>query len=184
MNTAFQSRHVLEERLSAARSEPGADHVSVLGHAAIFSVLAHKGHEAWVESALAGLPEVAARFAGPGEWLVVSEARGADALARELAALDPQRLSFAEQGDGRVALRLSGPNARAILSKCVAVDLHPAAFAEGRAGNMLFCHVGANLARTGPDSFEIVLMRSYAGFAFDELMEMGREFHLTAAFST
>lgn len=90
---------------------------------------------------------------------------------------------FFEQSDGRTLLRLSGPNVRAILAKCVPVDLHRDVFAEGQSGTMLCCHVSANVARTGPDTFEIAVMRSFAGTVFDEVLEMGREFNLTAGFA-
>jgi heterotetrameric sarcosine oxidase gamma subunit len=183
MSDAFPNRHVLEVRIAASQVKANADHVAVIRHAAIFSVLAHAGHEEWTEEGLKTTADVSLRHVGPGEWVLVSETRTSDSLGRELAALDAGRVSHIEQSDGRVLLRISGPNVRCILAKCVAVDLHPTAFPEGRSANMLCCHVSANVARTGPDSFEIVAMRSYAGFLFEELMEMGREFGLTAGFA-
>jgi sarcosine oxidase subunit gamma len=183
MSVAFTNRHVLEDQIAGFRSQPSADHLSIIRHAAVFSVLAHAGHEAWALAALKAMPDVSVRTVGPGEWLAVSETLGVDSLARDLAMLNSERLSFFEQGDGRTLLRLSGPNVRRILAKCVAVDLHPDIFIEGNSGTMLCCHVSANLARTGPDSFEIAVMRSFAGTVFDEVMEMGREFALTAGFA-
>jgi sarcosine oxidase subunit gamma len=184
MSVAFTNRHVLEEQVAGFRSsQPSADHLAVIRHATIFSVLAHSGQEDWALAALKAMPDVSVRNVGPGEWLVVSETLGPDSLARDFSMLDAQRLSFFEQSDGRTLLRLSGPNVRRILAKCVAVDLHAESFGEGHSGTMLCCHVSANLARIGADIFEIIVMRSFAGTVFEEIMEMGRAFALTAGFA-
>ncbi|MBB3611360.1 sarcosine oxidase subunit gamma family protein [Rhizobium sp. BK602] len=183
MSVAYQNRHVLEDHISGFEAAPNPNHLAVVRRPVIFSVLGHGGWEDWALAALKAMPDISVRQAGPGEWLAVSETLGAESLARDLALLDPARISFFEQSDGRVILRLSGPSIRRILAKCVAVDLYPQAFAEGQSANMLCCHVGANLARTGPDRFEIIVPRSYAGSVFEELMEMGREFALTAGFA-
>ncbi|MBB5572703.1 MULTISPECIES: sarcosine oxidase subunit gamma [Rhizobium] len=183
MSVAYQNRHVLEDHISGFEAEPNPNHLAVVRRPVIFSVLAHAGQEAWTLAALNAMADISVRQAGPGEWLVVSDVLGAESLARDLALLDAGRVSFFEQSDGRVLLRLSGPSVRRILAKCVAVDLHPQVFAEGRSANMLCCHVSANLAHTGPYLFEIIVPRSYAGSVFEELMEMGREFALTAGFA-
>jgi sarcosine oxidase subunit gamma len=183
MSVNFTNRHILEDRLAGSRVQPNADHVSIIRHVTIFSVLARLGHESRAEVQLKTMPDVSLRYIGPGEWLVVSEVRAAESLARELGRLDPERVAIAEQSDGRALLQISGPNVRAILAKCVAVDLHPAEFAEGHSANMLCCHVSANVSRTGPDIFEILVPRSFAAYLFDELLEMGREFALSASFA-
>ena len=174
---------MLEDHISGFEAESNPNHLAVARRPAIFSVLAHTGQEAWTLAALKAMSDISVRHVGPGEWLAVSDVLGAESLARDLAILDAARVSLFEQSDGRVVLHLSGPSVRRILAKCVAVDLHPQVFAEGRSANMLICHVGANLARTGPDHFEIIVPRSYAGSVFEELMEMGREFALTAGFA-
>jgi sarcosine oxidase subunit gamma len=183
MSIAFSNRHPLEDHIAGFEARANPNHLGVIRRPAIFSVLAHAGHEEWTQAALQAMEDVSVRYAAPGEWLVVSETLAAESLVRDLSMLDAERVSFVEQSDGRALLRISGPSVRRILAKCVAVDLHPSAFAEGRSANMLCCHVSANLARTGTDMFEIAVMRSYAGTVFDELMEMGREFALTAGFA-
>jgi len=146
-------------------------------------VLGRAGDQAGVLNSLKAISDVSIRDVGPREWFVVSDILGAESVARDLFALDPAVVSFLEQSDGRVVLRISGPSVRRILAKCVAVDLHPEVFAEGQSANMLCCHVSANVARTGADHFEIIVPRSYAGHVFEEIMEMGREFALTAGFA-
>ncbi|MNL70924.1 Sarcosine oxidase, gamma subunit family [compost metagenome] len=80
-------------------------------------------------------------------------------------------------------MRLSGPGARPILAKGIGVDLHPAAFALGGSTNVLCGHIAINLARTGEDTFELIVSRSFAESLFDDLMTMGRAFDLSVAFS-
>lgn len=180
MNGPFVLRHALDGAVSANPAR-GLNHVEILPDPLVVSISARPSTAAGVKARLAG--EEGLRFSGPAEWLVVGprhdagrvrslgEAMGADALV-------------ADQSGGRVVLRLSGPAARAILAKLTPLDLHPDAFAAGQSANTFFGHVGANLARLDGDVFEIVLMRSFALFAFQALLEMGLEFGLTAGFAT
>lgn len=182
-NLQLSHRHALEDHISGFEAAPNPHHLAVLRRPVVFSLMAHRGHEADIEAALAEMPEISARFAGPGEWLIVSEAIAPESLARDLSALGSARAAFVDQSDGRVILRISGPQVRRLLAKCVAVDLDRDAFAAGRSANMMFCHVTANLCRTGEDEFEVVLPRSYAGFVYEEIVELGREFAMTTGFA-
>lgn len=183
MPVTYAISHALEDHISGFEATPNPHHLAILRAVSVFSVLAHSGHEADIDEALTNLEDVHVRFCGPGEWLVVSETVAADTIARQLAELGANRVSFVDQSDGRVVLRIYGPKVRAILAKCTALDLHPDLFEIGQSANCQICHVAANLARTGQDAFEIVVMRSFAGFLFDEIREMGREFALTAGFA-
>ncbi|MGO4436623.1 sarcosine oxidase subunit gamma [Rhizobium sp. RAF56] len=183
MSIAYLDRHVLDERLASTASQPNANHLAIVRRFAAVSVLVNPGDEGEVLASLSATPAISVRMVGPFEWLAVSETLDGEGVVADLSRLDAGRVSLVDQSDGRVLFRVSGPNVRAILAKCVAVDLHPDVFHEGRSANMLCCHVSANVACTGGDVFEIVVMRSYAGFVFDELMEMGREFALTAGFA-
>jgi sarcosine oxidase subunit gamma len=173
-------RHVLEDHILSFPSGANPNHLSLVRRPVIFSVLAYAGREGQVREALAKAEDIAVRVCGPSEWLAVSQSAGAEAVAAQLSAIPG--VSFVEQSDAKVLMAIGGPSVRKILAKCVAVDLHPAAFAEGYSANMMCCHVAANLARTGADSFEIIAPRSFANSVFDELMEMGREHALTGSF--
>ena len=183
MPVTYAARHVLEDHISGFEATPNPHHLAILPSPVVFSVLAHAGHESDVEEALDNLEDVHVRVCGPGEWLVVSETVPANTIARQLADLGAADASFVDQSDGRVVLRIQGPKVRAILAKCMALDLHPDLFEIGQSTNCQICHVAANLARTGHDAFELIVMRSFAGFLFDEVCEMGREFALTAGFA-
>lgn len=183
MTTAFSHRHVLEDFIVGFSDKPNPHHLAVLRRPVVFSLLAHAGHAADIDAALFEMADISARFVGPGEWLVVSEAIAPESLARDLAALGSHRASFVDQSDGRVVLRICGPHVRKILAKCSGLDLHPDVFDLGQSAATLCCHVPANLARTGENEFEFAVMRSYAGTVFEELVEMGREFAMTTGFA-
>ncbi|MGE6739970.1 sarcosine oxidase subunit gamma [Allorhizobium pseudoryzae] len=181
MTIAFVHRHVLEDHITGFETKPNAHHITVPRHPTILTVLAHSGMEAAVGAALAHIEGVSVRVCGPSEWLCVSETVSAEALLRLVREIEGA--SAFDHSDGRVLLQITGAHVRKILAKCLAVDLHPEAFAIGRSANMLVAHVSGNLIRTADNSFEIIVPRSYAGTVFEELMEMGREFALTAGFA-
>lgn len=176
----FVSRHPIEDLLAAEPAQPGPNTLSIPRDRALWSVLAHRGSGAAVERALAAISGTSVRFCGPDEWLVVADRAGAGAIGPSLAAVPGA--SVVEQGDGRTVFSLAGPDSRALLAKCTALDLHPDAFAIGRATNALVCHVGGNVARVGRDAYEITVMRSFAVSFFTEIRLLGQEFALTARF--
>lgn len=181
MSLTLYHRHVLEDYLPDFDAKANPNHMSVIRRPAIFSVMAHRGSDGFVGTALKAVEGVNLRDCAPGEWLAVSTSAGAAGIENRLGEI--AGASIVDQSDGRVLLQISGPNVRRILAKCVAVDLHPETFAIGASANLLCCHVAANLARSDADMFEIIVPRSFAGSVFEEVMEMGREFALTAAFA-
>ncbi|MBT9369449.1 sarcosine oxidase subunit gamma family protein [Rhizobium sp. CSW-27] len=181
MTLSFAHRHVLEDHIVGFETRPNPHHLAVVRRPTILCVLAHAGFEGGVKAALHALEGVCVRICGPAEWLVVSHSVGPEALLRLVREIEG--VSAFDHSDGRVLMRIAGPNVRSILAKCLAVDLHRDSFAPGASANILIAHVAGNLARIGEDAFEIIVPRSYAGTVFEEVKEMGREFALTAGFS-
>lgn len=171
----FIQRHALEDLLSGQPPEPAADHLTVLLRPTVFSVFATEAES----DGLKALQGLSARFCGPMEWLLISDSIGQEALGRNLTAMG---LRWVDQTHGYVVLRLSGPNARTVLAKGTGADLHVSVFGVGTSANVLFGQVHVNLACVAEDTFELVVMRSYASFAFQDLMLAAKEFCLTAAF--
>ncbi|OJF97840.1 sarcosine oxidase subunit gamma [Pararhizobium antarcticum] len=177
----YADRHTLEGLVPADVSA-GADHLAVAARQAIVVVLAAPGQEAAVAHLLASDEDLSARFSAPGEWLVISGLQTPELLHQALAALLGDMAHCIDQSHGRVLLRLTGLNARAILAKGAGLDLHPSAFSVGQSANVLCGHISVNLARVGDDAFEIVVMRSFADTLLHDLRDMGRAFDLTTAF--
>ncbi len=184
MTRTYISHHPLDGLLPLEPGIRAVDHLDVPRAVAIASVMAMEGEEASVTAGLAASGDISVRFAGPGEWLALSRSETPDSLERALSLLLAETAYVFEQSDGRVVFRLSGPNVRRILAKGIATDLHPGSFEIGTSSNVLCGHIGVNLARTGENEFELIAMRSFAVALFDDLRVMGREFDLSAGFST
>ena len=99
---------------------------------------------------------------GPGCWLVLSEDGAADHAVRLRETLGPLA-SVSDQSGGYQILRLSGPDARTILQRGAAIDLHPSAFAAGAVATTVIAHIGVILWQLDETpTYEVALFRSYA----------------------
>ncbi|MCW0000856.1 sarcosine oxidase subunit gamma [Pararhizobium sp. YC-54] len=183
MTRTYISRHPLEDLLPLEPGIRAVDHLDIPRAMAIAAVMAMDGEEAAVAAGLAASGDVQVRFTGPGEWLILSQSETPEELHRNLSLLLAETAYIVDQSDGRIVFRLSGPNVRRILAKGIASDLHPAVFEIGTSSNVLCGHISVNLARTGENEFELIVMRSFAVALFNDLRVMGREFDLSADFS-
>ncbi|MFW2852683.1 sarcosine oxidase subunit gamma [Sphingomonas sp. TX0543] len=140
----------------------------------IASVMARKGADPAAISALVGAPMPASPRAafdgaravigtGPGTWLVIEEGAApdyADALAERLAGL----ASVSDQSSGYSVLRLSGPDARTLMRRGVAIDVDPVAFEPGSAATTIIAHIGVILWQVDDQpTYDVATFRSYAG---------------------
>ncbi|MDF0699580.1 sarcosine oxidase subunit gamma family protein [Rhizobium sp. MC63] len=124
------------------------------------------------ELAKVGLVKSSIRQAGFRQWFVAGDEplalAGLDALAAALAG----KAFVTDQSHGRVRIGISGPSSRVLLSKGTAVDLDPAVFARGSSAMTMVGHISVQIARTGDDSFELTVLRSFAESLWDELSHM------------
>ena len=141
---------------------------------AIATVMARKGVDAAAIGEAVGLvppsgpgcvgdAKLAWIATGPGVWLAVTEAPAedwADALERQLAGL----CAVSDQSGSYVVLRFSGPQARDLLQRGAAIDLHSAVFGPGTSATTSIAHIGAILWRPDQsETFEVAVFRSFAG---------------------
>ncbi|MGQ3210805.1 MAG: sarcosine oxidase subunit gamma [Shinella sp.] len=179
----YQAVHALDGTIGAV-SERRANHLAAHRATAIAMVLAAPGQTAEAAGILVSTGEFEVRFAGPGEWLVLSDVHAPETLAAELSVRAGGFAFVIDQSHGRVALTLSGPDAARILANGIAVDLHGDAFPVGRAANVLCNHLSVNLARTDAQSFDLVVMRSFAEALMGDLKVMARSHELSVDFAT
>jgi len=106
-------------------------------------------------------------------WWIAAGSDSMVRLARELPTLagTVTMLSAA-----RVRIRITGPAARDVLAKGIALDLHPRAFQVGRSAQTGLHHTGVFLERTGEDSYEIYLPRTYAESIWEWLIDAALPF--------
>jgi sarcosine oxidase subunit gamma len=95
---------------------------------------------------------------GPGAWLYLDDAPGADAA---LAAALSGCAAVFDQSAAYGLLRVEGPMAAALLGKGAFLDFDPSAFAQGAAATTVIAHVDAILWRPD-DGFVVAVFRSYA----------------------
>ncbi len=114
---------------------------------------------------------------GPGQWLAVSETLANEALAEDLATRLKGLASISDQSGGRAVLRVSGPRARDLLAKGLAIDLDPRVFPPGSAVTSTISHMGVLLWQGDEaETYDIVLFRSVSASFWRWLAASGAEY--------
>ncbi|EJB01529.1 sarcosine oxidase gamma subunit [Rhizobium leguminosarum bv. trifolii WSM597] len=124
------------------------------------------------ELAKADFTSSSIRKAGFRQWFVAGDAPLSPASLAALAAALAGKAFVMDQSHGRVRIGISGRSSRLLLSKGTAIDLDPAVFPEGSSAMTMVGHISAQIARTGDDSFELTVLRSFAESLWDELRHM------------
>lgn len=113
-----------------------------------------------------------ALWLGPRSWLLV--AGGASPLiefASTRDALNGVAGSLFDVSATRVAWKVSGPKAAAVLAKHCPLDFHPRAFAAGTCAQSLLGHVNALFVKLDDaQTFTVMVARSYARDAWHALL--------------
>ncbi|MBB2684726.1 UNVERIFIED_ORG: sarcosine oxidase subunit gamma [Rhizobium etli] len=117
----------------------------------------------------AGLANSSIRKAGFRQWFVAGDEPLSSAALEALAAALAGKAVVMDQSHGRVRIGISGRSSRLLLSKGTAVDLDPAVFPEGGSAMTMIGHISVQIVRTGDDSFELTVLRSFAESLWDEL---------------
>ena len=116
-------------------------------------------------------------WAGPDQWLAISERAGTRDLETELIGALTGLASVVDHSDGRVVIRISGPRARDVLAKGVPVDLDPRAFGPGDVAITHASHIGVILWQLdNTPTYEVALFRSYADTFAHWIEEAAEEF--------
>jgi sarcosine oxidase subunit gamma len=122
----------------------------------------------------------AIRPAGPGQWLIVGGAPLAPGSRRAMEERLGGHAALVDQSHGRVGLAMAGSPIEAVLAKGTGIDLALAAYPVGTSASTLVGQINVHLTRVGTDSFEIIVMRSFALDLWAELIDMAREFGISA----
>ena len=113
---------------------------------------------------------------GPDEWLVVSQ-MSAEALVEELQlSVAGAHAAIVDVSANRTVLELRGAAARAVLQKGCPLDLHPRAFAPGRAVSTTLARVPLILWQVGPDSYRLLPRSSFADYVARWLLDATQEY--------
>lgn len=106
----------------------------------------------------------------PGRWLAVSAHQPGWDFESCLREAFSDLASVSDQSDAYVLVRLSGPNARDMLAKRIAIDFHPNAFKAGDAAVTSMFLVGVTLWQLDEaPSYMLAVARSYASNVIQHL---------------
>ena len=120
---------------------------------------------AWEEGSRAAL------WLGPDEWLVLGTPGSGPAIVGELqTALAGSYRSIVDVSANRVALELSGPRAKEVLSKGCALDLHPRSWRRGMCAQTTLSRAQVILHERAFTT-GILVRPSYADYLVDWLID-------------
>jgi sarcosine oxidase subunit gamma len=116
---------------------------------------------------------------GPQEWLITAATRSAAELEAQLrAAVGEHGGAAIDVSAQRTTLRLSGPDARDLLTKGCSLDLHPKVFTKGTAAQSMLGLAAVVLIAVddaGTD-YRILVRASFARYLADWLIDAAEEF--------
>lgn len=113
-------------------------------------------------------------WCGHQQWFTMSE-ESTDLFA-VLQKCVGKSASLSDQSDSRLIVELSGPETRAVLAKLAPIDVHPNVFSIGATALTLIEHVGGQITRTGGETYELMVFRSFADSVLHAVLAAGAEF--------
>jgi heterotetrameric sarcosine oxidase gamma subunit len=102
-------------------------------------------------------------WAGPNQWLALSERDEGKALEQRLRSSLGPAASITDQSDGRTIVRVAGPRLRDVLAKGVHIDLHPCAFKPGDTAITTVAYINVHFWQVDDTpTYDITIFRSFA----------------------
>jgi len=151
------------------------------GHDPAFAGAVHKATGLELPGAL-GLVvkgESSLQWMGPDEWLLIvpsGEEFAAEKSLRE--ALAGQHIQVVNVSGGQTILELTGPKVRELLMKSSIYDVHPRNFPVGKAVGTTFAKTQLVIRRTGEETWELLVRRSFSDYIWLWLQDACAEFGL------
>ncbi|MGV8842274.1 MAG: sarcosine oxidase subunit gamma [Pseudomonas sp.] len=151
------------------------------GHDSAFAGAVHKATGLELPGAL-GLVvkgETSLQWLGPDEWLLIvpsGEEFAAEKSLRET--LADQHHQVVNVSGGQTILELSGAKVREVLMKSSTYDVHPRNFPVGKAVGTMFGKTQLVIRRTGEETWELLVRRSFSDYIWLWLQDACAEFGL------
>lgn len=123
--------------------------------------------------------ERSVQWMSPDEFLLVVP-RGEELATEQRLrqALAGQHIQVVNVSGGQTLLELSGANVRDVLMKSTSYDVHPASFPVGKGVGTVFAKTQLYIRRTGEDTWELLVRRSFADYIWAWLQDASAEFGL------
>ncbi len=127
------------------------------------------------QGAIVGKGGVSLAWMSPDELMLFSAHQDAPGLAAGLAkALADQHALVADVSDARAVLRLEGKAVREVMAKLTPADVAPGAFGPGQMRRTRIAQVAAGFWMPDETSFDVIVFRSVARYAFDLMANAAR----------
>lgn len=124
---------------------------------------------------VSGSRELVLLGTGPGMWLAVAETVEPD-WADDLAARLGAQASVSDQTGGYAVHRIAGPQARRLLQRGMAIDLHPAALAGDAVITTSVAHIGVTVWPSAEgEGFDLAVFRSFSHSLLEWLAAAARD---------
>jgi len=124
----------------------------------------------------------AALWTGPNRWLLpMPDDNGNELLPDLSVSLIGRRGGLTELGHARTVIRLSGRDARALLSKGCPLDLHPSVFPPGSVAGSILAALTVTLHHSEDGAFDLYVFRSFGLALWEWLQEAGEEYGIRIA---
>jgi sarcosine oxidase subunit gamma len=117
---------------------------------------------------------------GPAEWLLVGEQADTSQLMIALAdEHERQHVAVNDLSGGLLTYQLRGENARQLLSKGCALDLHPDVFGHGACAQTGLAKASVILrALEGDSGYDVLVRRSFSDYLWQWLLRAGDEYRI------
>ncbi|MCT7656045.1 sarcosine oxidase subunit gamma family protein [Oceanimonas sp. NS1] len=122
--------------------------------------------------------KVLVQWLAPDEWLIITEGGQEGRLQQNLREQLSGHYAITDVSGGQTVLELSGPKAEMVIRKSCPYDVHPSSLPTGKCVGTVFAKAGVLLRRTGADSFELVIRRSFSDYLWMWLQDASREYGL------
>ncbi|MFJ1336942.1 sarcosine oxidase subunit gamma [Pseudomonas caricapapayae] len=124
--------------------------------------------------------EMSLQWLGPDEWLLIVPGGQEFAVEQKLRdALGGQHIQVVNVSGGQTLLELSGPNVREVLMKSTSYDVHPNNFPVGKAVGTVFAKSQLVIRRTGEETWELLIRRSFSDYWWLWLQDAAAEYGLS-----
>ena len=117
------------------------------------------------------------RWISPDEWLITTAGGTGFELEQQLRdAICDTHFAVVNVSGGQTVITVEGADAEEMLKKCTPYDIHISHMPVGKVVTSLFGKAQAVIRRTGEQSFELVIRRSFADYCWLWLQDACGEF--------
>lgn len=124
--------------------------------------------------------DLGALWLGPDQWLLTCPRdQVTDVMAKLAEGLGSAHAAITDVSAGRVAFRLSGPNARDVVAKGCPLDLHPRVVKPGYVAGSVLAKITALIHLQDETVIDLYVGRSFADYLWAWLENAGLDYGVT-----